>query len=167
MQSLGIGRARHQTYGPVRSLPTHTFFYGMQPGEQITAEIDPGKRLEIQLQTVGETSDTGQVKVFFELNGQPREVSVPNRSAKAKVSARQKADSTNASHIAAPMPGLVIGVVAAPGQKLGKGDTILQLEAMKMQTVLTAERAGTLKALHVKPGEQVEAKDLVAEWAVP
>ena len=157
-------RARHRIYGPVRTLPTHTFFYGMQLGEQVTAEIDSGKRLEILLQTVGATSDTGQVKVFFELNGQPREVSVPNRSAKAKVAARAKADASNPTHIAAPMPGLVLAVVAAPGQKLAKGDIILQLEAMKMQTALTAERAGTIKSIHVKPSDQVDAKDLVAEW---
>ncbi len=157
-------RARHAAYGPVRTLPTHTFFHGMQPGEQITAEIDPGKRLEILLQTVGGTSDTGQVKVYFELNGQPREVTVPNRSVKAKVAARAKADAANATHIAAPMPGLIIGLVAKPGQKLAKGDIILQMEAMKMQTALTAERAGTIDTIHVKPGDQVEAKDLVAEW---
>jgi pyruvate carboxylase len=157
-------RARHRAYGPVRTLPTHTFFYGMQLGEQVTAEIDSGKRLEILLQTVGATSDTGQVKVFFELNGQPREVSVPNRSVKAKVAVRAKADASNPTHIAAPMPGLVLAVVAQPGQKLAKGDIILQLEAMKMQTALTAERAGTLKAIHVKLSDQLEAKDLVAEW---
>ncbi|MGB0251991.1 MAG: pyruvate carboxylase, partial [Paracoccaceae bacterium] len=62
---------RHKTYGPVRTLPTKTFFYGMEPGEEITAEIDPGKTLEIRLQAVGETTDDGEVKVFFELNGQP------------------------------------------------------------------------------------------------
>jgi pyruvate carboxylase len=157
-------RARHKVYGPVRSLPTHTFFYGMRPGEQITTEIDPGKRLEVVLQTVGEVSAEGQVKVFFELNGQPREVSVPNRSAKATKAARPKADAGNAHHVASPMPGLVVGVVARPGQALAKGDIILQLEAMKMQSALTAERAGTLKSIHVQPGDQVEAKDLVAEW---
>ena len=157
-------RSRHRAYGPVRSLSTHTFFYGMTEGEQVTAEIDSGKRLEIVLQTVGATSDTGQVKVFFELNGQPREISVPDRKAKSIKSARPKADVANPAHIAAPMPGLVIGVVAQIGQKLAKGDIILQLEAMKMQSALTADRAGTLVALHVKSGDQVEAKDLVAEW---
>ena len=157
-------RARHRTYGPVRALPTHTFFYGMQPGEQITTEIDPGKRLEIVLLTVGTTSDTGQVKVFFELNGQPRESTVPDRKAQTVKSARPKAEATNAAHIAAPMPGLVVGVVAQIGQKLVKGDIILQLEAMKMQSALTAEHDGVLKAIHVKIGDQVEAKDLVAEW---
>ena len=125
---------------------------------------NPGKRLEIVMQTVGTTSDTGQVKVFFELNGQPREISVPDRKAKAIASVRPKADATSANHIAAPMPGLIVGVVAKLGQKLSKGDIILQLEAMKMQSSLTAERAGTLKVLHVKAGDQVEAKDLVAEW---
>jgi pyruvate carboxylase len=160
-------RARHRVYGPVRALPTHTFFYGMHPGEQITTEIDPGKRLEIVMQTVGTTSDTGHVKVFFELNGQPREISVPDRKAKAIKSVRPKADVTNANHIAAPMPGLVVGVVATPGQKLSKGDIILHMEAMKMQSALTAERSGTLKVIHVAPGDQVEAKDLVAEWENP
>ena len=74
---------RHKTYGPVRTLPTKTFFYGMEPGEEITAEIDPGKTLEIRLQAVGETTDDGEVKVFFELNGQPRVIRVPNRIVKA------------------------------------------------------------------------------------
>ncbi|WP_058313257.1 pyruvate carboxylase, partial [Shimia thalassica] len=68
---------RHRAYGPVRTLPTRTFFYGMEPGEEITAEIDPGKTLEIRLQAIGETDENGEVKVFFELNGQPRVIRVP------------------------------------------------------------------------------------------
>ena len=156
-------RACHRLYGPVRTLPTQNFFFGMEPGEQITAEIDPGKRLEIVLQTVGATSDTGDVKVFFELNGQPREIRVPNRSVKARVAARPKAEDGNLTQVGAPMPGLVIGVKANVGTQLAKGDIILQLEAMKMQTSVLAERAGKLTAVHVKIGDSVEAKDLVAE----
>ena len=72
-------RERHATYGPVRALPTRTFFYGMEPGEEISAEIDPGKTLEIRLQAVGETNEDGEVRVFFELNGQPRTIRVPDR----------------------------------------------------------------------------------------
>ena len=157
-------RTRHRLYGPVRTLPTRTFFYGMEPGEQITAEIDPGKRLEIVLQTVSATLETGDVKVFFELNGQPREIRVPNRSVKAKIATRPKAEEGNALHVGAPMPGLVIGVLAKVGAVLAKSATILQLEAMKMQTSVMAERSGTLKAIHVKTGDQVEAKDLIAEF---
>jgi pyruvate carboxylase len=156
-------RTRHRLYGPVRTLPTRTFFYGMEAGEQITAEIDPGKRLEIVLQTVGATSDTGDVKVFFELNGQPREIRVPNRSVKAKFAARPKIQDGNPAHVGAPMPGLVIGVTAKVGDMLAKGDPILQLEAMKMQASVVAERAGKLTAVHVKAGDSVETKDLVAE----
>jgi pyruvate carboxylase len=156
-------RTRHRLYGPVRTLPTRVFFYGMEPGEQITAEIDPGKRLEIVLQTVGATSDTGDVKVFFELNGQPREIRVPNRSVKAKVAARPKIQGGNPAHVGAPMPGLVISLTAKVGDMLAKGDPILQLEAMKMQASVVAERAGKLTAVHVKVGDSVEAKDLVAE----
>ncbi|MEM9350015.1 MAG: pyruvate carboxylase, partial [Pseudomonadota bacterium] len=74
---------RHRTYGPVRTLSTKTFFYGMQPGEEITAEIDPGKTLEIRLQAMGETNEDGEARVFFELNGQPRVIRVPNRAVQA------------------------------------------------------------------------------------
>jgi pyruvate carboxylase len=129
---------RHRMYGPVRALPTRTFFYGMQPGEEITAEIDPGKTLEIRLQAVGETTDDGEVKVFFELNGQPRVIRVPNRAIKAKTAAKPKAQEGNPNHIGAPMPGAVASVTVAVGQKVKAGDMLLTIEAMKMETGLHA-----------------------------
>ncbi|NCV11957.1 MAG: pyruvate carboxylase, partial [Rhodobacteraceae bacterium] len=125
---------RHKTYGPVRTLPTKTFFYGMEPGEEITAEIDPGKTLEIRLQAVGETTDDGEVKVFFELNGQPRVIRVPNRIVKATTSAKPKAELGNANHIGAPMPGVVASVAVQAGQEVREGDLLLTIEAMKMET---------------------------------
>ncbi|MBP6737888.1 MAG: pyruvate carboxylase, partial [Rhodobacteraceae bacterium] len=106
---------RHKAYGPVRTLPTRTFFYGMQPGEEISAEIDPGKTLELRLQAVGETTDDGEVKVFFELNGQPRVIRVANRAIKARTAARPKAAEGNPSHIGAPMPGSVASVAVTVG----------------------------------------------------
>jgi len=156
-------RARHAIYGPVRVLPTRTFFYGMEPGEEITAEIDPGKTLEIRLQTVGETTDDGEVKVFFELNGQPRVIRVPNRSIKAATARRPKAEDGNAAHVGAPMPGSIASVALSVGQKVSAGDLLLTIEAMKMETGLHADRAGTVKAVHVAPGAGVEAKDLLIE----
>ena len=81
---------RHRPYGPVRTLPTRTFFYGMEPGEEISVEIDPSKILEIRLQAVGETQDDGEVRVFFELNGQPRVIRVPNRLVKSQNRATPK-----------------------------------------------------------------------------
>ncbi len=158
-------RARHETYGPVRTLPTRTFFYGMEPGDEIEAEIDPGKTLEIRLQTIGDTDDKGEVKVFFELNGQPRVIRVPNRLVKSQTAARPKADPANDGHIGAPMPGVVASVAVAQGQKVNPGDLLLTIEAMKMETGLHADREGVVQALHVRPGEQIDAKDLLVEIA--
>jgi pyruvate carboxylase len=155
---------RHRIYGPVRTLPTRTFFYGMEPGEEITAEIDPGKTLEVRLQAVGETHDDGDVRVFFELNGQPRVVRVPNRAVKAKSAARPKARDGEATHIGAPMPGSIASVAVKPGQKVNAGDLLVTIEAMKMETGLHADRAGTVKAVHVTAGAQIEAKDLLVEF---
>ena len=154
---------RHKTYGPVRTLPTKTFFYGMEPGEEITAEIDPGKTLEIRLQAVGETTDDGEVKVFFELNGQPRVIRVPNRIVKASTAAKPKAELGNANHIGAPMPGVVASVAVQAGQEVREGDLLLTIEAMKMETGIHAERDAVIKQTHVSAGAQIDAKDLLIE----
>ncbi|MEB8386813.1 pyruvate carboxylase [Rhodobacteraceae bacterium KMM 6894] len=154
---------RHRSYGPVRSLPTKTFFYGMKPGDEITAEIDPGKTLEIRLQAVAETAADGEVKVFFELNGQPRVIRVPNRLVAAQTAARPKAEAGNPNHIGAPMPGVVATVTATVGQSVKEGDLLLTIEAMKMETGIHAERDAVVKAVHVTPGGQIDAKDLLIE----
>ncbi|ANG98696.1 pyruvate carboxylase [Brucella pseudogrignonensis] len=154
---------RHRMYGPVRTLPTRTFFYGMEPGEEIEAEIDPGKTLEIRLQTIGDTDENGDVKVFFELNGQPRVIRVSNRLVKSTASVRPKADPANPGQIGAPMPGVVATVAVAQGARVNPGDLLLTIEAMKMETGIHADRAGTITALHVRPGDQIDAKDLMGE----
>lgn len=154
---------RHRQYGPVRTLPTRTFFYGMEPGEEIAAEIDPGKTLEIRCQAIGETDENGEVKVFFELNGQPRVIRVPNRLVKSTTMQRPKAEPGNANHLGAPMPGVVATVAVQTGQKVKAGDLLLTIEAMKMETGIHAERDATVKAVHVQPGGQIDAKDLLVE----
>ena len=154
---------RHESYGPVRALPTKTFFYGMQPGEEITAEIDPGKTLEILLQAVGETNEEGDARVFFELNGQPRVIRVPNRQIKSATAVRPKAEAGNATHVGAPMPGVVASVAAVVGIDVRKGDLLLTIEAMKMETGIHAEQNAEVKAVHVVIGTQIDAKDLLVE----
>ena len=155
---------RHKIYGPVRALPTKTFFYGMEPGEEITAEIDPGKTLEIRLQAVGETDDKGDVRVFFELNGQPRIIRVPNRLIKSQTASNPKAEQGNNSHVGAPMPGVIAGVTVSTGQSVNEGDLLLTIEAMKMETGLHAERDAVIKVVHVSTGSQIDAKDLLIEF---
>ena len=155
---------RHRTYGPVRTLPTKTFFYGMEPGEEIAVEIDPGKILEVRLQTVGETHEDGDVRVFFELNGQPRTIRVPNRKAQATSTRRPKAETGNPAHLGAPMPGVVASVAAVAGKPVKAGDLLLTIEAMKMETGIHAERDGMVKAVHVRAGDGIDAKDLLVEF---
>ncbi|WP_394196186.1 pyruvate carboxylase [Litoreibacter albidus] len=156
--------ARHEIYGPVRTLPTRTFFYGMDPGEEISAEIDPGKTLEIRMQAIGETDDAGEAKVFFELNGAPRVVRVPNRKATSATARMPKAEVGNPNHIGAPMPGVVATVAARAGAEVKEGDLLLTIEAMKMETGIHAERDAVIKTVHVVPGGQIDAKDLLIEF---
>ena len=147
----------------MRTLPTPVYFYGMEPGQEISVEIDPGKTLEIRFQTVGETNADGEVRVFFELNGQPRTARVPNRKAQASAPRRPKAEAGNPAHVAAPMPGVIASIAVKEGQPVNPGDLLLSIEAMKMETGLHAEKAGVVKALHVTPGAQVDAKGLLVE----
>ncbi len=155
---------RHAIHGPVRTLPTYNFFYGMEPGDEISAEIDPGKTLEIRLVAVGETHEDGQARVFFELNGQPRTVRVTDRKVISTVVASPKAEPGNPNHLGAPMPGAIASVAVKAGQSVKQGDQLLTIEAMKMETGLHAERDATIKAVHVQPGSQIDAKDLMIEF---
>jgi pyruvate carboxylase len=157
--------AARRTYGPVGVLPTPVYFYGMQPGDEIAIEMEAGKTLILRLQTMSETDEDGNVRVFFELNGQPRVVVVPNRAVTPTRAARRKADDGKDGEIGAPMPGTVATIMVREGQSVSQGDALVAIEAMKMQTRIAAPRDGSVKALHVKPGEAVEAKDLLVEMA--
>jgi pyruvate carboxylase len=148
-------------YGDVSLLPTPIFFYGPSLGEEFSVDIESGKRLIIKFLAVGEPRPDGVRTVFFELNGQPREVEVVDRSIETKAAKRTKADPNDPTHIAAAMPGMVIGVAITQGAKVAKGQKLLSLEAMKMETVLNAERDGDVTQLLVQSGSQVEAGDLL------
>ena len=153
---------RHRTYGPVRTLPTRNFFYGMQPGEEISAEIDPGKILEIRLQAIGDPDENGEVKVFFELNGQPRVIRVQDRS-KFFGEKKRIADVSNPNHISAPMAGIIASIAVKPDQIVKKGDLLVNIEAMKMETGIHASQNGKVKEICVTLGDQISAKDLLIE----
>jgi pyruvate carboxylase len=153
--------AAEKKYGPVSTLPTPIYFYGLPAGEEVAVEIERGKTLMVRCLGVGDTDEEGQVKVFFELNGQPRVIKVPNRSAANIREARRKAEAGNASHVAAPMPGVISLVSVKEGQAVKAGDVLLSLEAMKMETALHAERDGAVKEVLVSAGTPVDAKDLL------
>jgi pyruvate carboxylase len=151
-------------FGDVSLLPTSPFFYGLQDREEIAIDIDKGKTLVVRQTGRSETPDEeGKVKVFFELNGQPRAARVAKAGSEHAGKARAKADDGNPGHLGAPMPGMVVTVAVKAGQKIDKGAPLLSIEAMKMETVLSADRDGVIAAVHVKPGDVIAAKDLLIE----
>ena len=161
-----IDYAEHRTrYGPVSVLPTDVYFYGLPPGQEISIELGRGLTLVIRCLAIGETDAEGNVRVFFELNGQPRSVKIENREVSATVARRPKADPANPGHVSAPMPGVVASVAVSEGRPVVAGDLLMTIEAMKMETALHAERDGTVAALHVAAGQAVDAKDLLLEFA--
>jgi len=156
--------AKHRrTFGDVSILPTPVFFFGLKPEEEITIDLEPGKTLIIRLLGMSDADESGNRKLFFELNGQPRTISVADKSVNVTAVANRKAEEGNPLHVPAPMPGLVVSVSAKAGQTVKKGDALVALEAMKMETVIRAERDGEVKAIPISVGTQVEAHDLLVE----
>ncbi len=157
--------AAHQAkYSDTSVLPTPTFFYGMAPGEETSIDIEKGKTLIVKFLTVGEAHADGTRTVFFELNGQPREAVVLDRSLGSKVAARPKAEAGNPLQVGAPMPGLVVRVAVVAEQSVAAGQKLCTLEAMKMETTIYAERAGKVAEVLVQAGARVEAGDLLLRY---
>jgi pyruvate carboxylase len=154
--------AKHQqAFADTSTLPTPAFLYGLEPGEEIAVDIEPGKTLIIRFLTLGDPHEDGCRTVFFELNGQPREVTVTDKSLEPETPRHPKADPNNPGHVAAPMPGMVVNMAVQPGNSVVKGQKLLMIEAMKMQTTIAAERDGKVGEIHVHPGTQIEAGDLL------
>ncbi|HVI49710.1 MAG TPA: pyruvate carboxylase [Candidatus Sulfotelmatobacter sp.] len=153
--------AMTRKFGDVSVLPTPIFFHGMDAGQEVSIAIEKGKSLIVRFLAMSEPDENGERKLFFELNGQPRTVKIADRSVVPARPAQPKAEDGNAAHVAAPMPGLVVTVSVREGQEVEKGDMLLAIEAMKMETAVRAERAGAVKKICVAPGQQIDTKDLL------
>ncbi|MEQ8511633.1 MAG: pyruvate carboxylase [Algiphilus sp.] len=147
-------------YGDISVLPTSVFFEGMLENEEIAVDLEPGKTLLIRLLGRADSAEQGVVKLFFELNGQPRTVRIRAEGA-GPVEDVPVAEAGNPAHVGAPMPGMVATVSVQVGTKVRKGDALLSIEAMKMETQIRAERDGTVDSVHVQPGQTVNARDLL------
>lgn len=148
-------------YSDVSVLPSAAYFYGLKAGEEISVDIEEGKTLFIKLINVGGPDKDGSRILLFELNGMPRETTVFDRSVKAEFKSRPKADADNPLQVGAPIPGLITSVDVSAGAKAAKGDKLLTLEAMKMQTTIYAPTDGHVNTVHVAVGDTVAAKDLL------
>jgi pyruvate carboxylase len=155
--------SHRRDFGDTSLLPTPVFFYGPEVGEELSVEIDAGKRLIIRLLAVSDPDAKGRRTVFFELNGQPRNVVVQDAHAAADSTARPVATGAP-GEVAAPMPGAIVTVNVTVGDEVKKGDVLLSLEAMKMETSVYADQDGKVEEVFIRAGDQVDAKDLLLKY---
>jgi pyruvate carboxylase len=148
-------------YSDLSVVPTPAFFYGLKLDQEISVAIEEGKTLFIRLVNIGAVDADGRRTVLFELNGVARQTTITDRSVQAKVKSRVKADPAVPAQVGAPIPGLITSLSVGIGTKVTKGDKLLTLEAMKMQTTIYAPCDGTVAEVNVKVGDTVESKDLL------
>ncbi|MBT7953817.1 MAG: pyruvate carboxylase [Rhodospirillaceae bacterium] len=154
--------ARHlEEFGDVSKIPTAAYFYGMEAGDEIAIEMERGKTLIVRFLALGDANDDSSRIVFFELNGQPRSLRIDDASQESTRPTNRLADAGNPTHVGAPMPGLISSVVVEAGQKVLQGDTLISIEAMKMETAVNAERDGVIGEVVASVGMQIGAKDLL------
>ena len=154
-----------ESYGDTAVLDTPTFFYGLEPGEQVAVEIEPGKTLMIRLISVGEERVDGTRPVLFELNGHRREVRVRDLGMSVDAVSRPKADPRDWTELAATMPGKVVQLLVQAGDTVGRGAPLVIAEAMKMESAVTTPRNAIVQELLVQRGDEVEAGDLLVRLA--
>jgi len=153
---------RHrQEYSDTSVIPTPIFFYGLEPGQETSIDIEPGKTLIIKLNTIGKVQKDGTRAVYFELNGNNRSVVIRDKSVQTDEMVREKADKGNANHIAAPMPGKVLKINVKAGDEIKIGDVLMVTEAMKMETNIKVRVDCKVVEVKFKEGDKVEKEDLV------
>ena len=156
----------NDSFGDVELLDTVTFFQGMRIGETIEVNIEKGKTLIITLDQIGDPDIEGNRVLFFNLNGQRREVVVKDTNVKSQVTMKEKAEPTNKGHVAATMSGSVLDCLVQPGDTVEKGQALLITEAMKMETTIHSKRNGVVKRVLVTSGEPIQSGDLLIELTV-
>lgn len=151
----------HVKYGNVMNIPTKNFFYGMDVGEEIIVELDRGKNVLVSLMLKGEPDENGYVSIFFKINGQLRNVMVKDTSIKVVKAQNIKADDNNPKEIGAPLQGLLSNVLVKKGQEIKKNQPLFVIEAMKMETTVTATAEGIVDKIQLTGGSLVNSDDLV------
>ncbi len=153
----------HALYGNVVNIPTKNFFYGMEIGEEIMVELDQGKVILVQLQLVGEPDINGNVSLFFKVNGQLSHVIVKDKSIKVDKKENTKANHDDSKQIGSPLQGLLSNVLVKAGDEIKKNQPLFIIEAMKMESTVTAVEEGVVKKVYLKGGSMVDSNDLILE----
>jgi len=151
----------HVKYGNVMNIPTKNFFYGMEIGEEIIVELDRGKNILVSLMLRGEPDDAGNVSIYFKLNGQLRNVIIKDKSVKVDKVENVKVDTSNPKEVGAPLQGLLSNVLVKKNQEVKKNQPLFVIEAMKMETTVTATEEGIVDRVLLQGGSLVNSEDLV------
>ena len=154
---------KHLKFDNLTNLPTKNFFYGMERGEEITVELDKGKSLLITLDSIGKPNKEGMVTVYFKVNGQGRTVLVKDNAIKVDIIKNKKIDKDNQNHIGAPLQGLLSTILVKKGDKVVKNQPLFIIEAMKMETTITATESMEVKSIILDEGAMVNSDDLILE----
>jgi pyruvate carboxylase len=150
-----------QEYSDTSVIPTPVFFYGLEPGQETSIDIEEGKTLIIKLNAIGKVHPDGTRHIYFELNGNTRSVVVRDQSVVTETIQREKAEKGNPKHVGAPMPGKVLKLNVKPGDAVKAGDVLMVTEAMKMETNIKVKEEGVVVEVKFKEGDKVEKEDLV------
>ncbi|MFG3369681.1 pyruvate carboxylase [Streptomyces sp. NPDC090032] len=156
--------SHRQAYGDTSVLASKDFFYGISPGREYAVDLEPGVRLLIELEAIGEADERGVRTVMATLNGQLRPIQIRDHSVASDIPVTEKADKTNSNHVAAPFAG-VVTLAVAEGDAVEAGATVATIEAMKMEASITAPKGGTVSRLAINAIQQVEGGDLLVELA--
>lgn len=153
---------RHRKeYGYITRMGSHVFFNGMALGETNKINIEDGKTLVIKYLGLGDHNDDGTINVQFELNGMRREVAVRDPNASEKTRQVVQADESDPRQVGASIPGMVSKLHVQPGDAVEENQVLMTIEAMKMETAVTARTAGKVREIRVKEGQAVKAKELL------
>jgi len=151
-------------YGDLSVLPTKYFLNKPEIGEEFAVELEKGKVLILKLLAIGPLSDeTGQREVFYEMNGEVRQVTIDDNKAAVENTSRPKADPGDSSQVGAPIAGVLVEIRVHEGSTVKKGDPIAVMSAMKMEMVVSAPHAGKVSNLGVREGDSVAGSDLICK----
>ncbi len=148
-------------YGNITRIPTQNFFYGLKEGEEIMIQIDEGKVINIELLSINKPNDEGFRTVFFKVNGQSRNIQILDKSLNIEKHENEKIDPNNENQIGVPLQGLLSQIFVKQGQKIKRNEPLFIIEAMKMETTITAIKDLKIMSIHLNAGEIVNADDLV------
>jgi pyruvate carboxylase len=151
----------YKNYGNVALIPTKNFFYGMKLREETLITLEPGKTVIVKLLSVGIPNDEGKRIVFFKVNGENRYVEIFDKSLNIKKQENTKIDAEDANQIGAPLQGSLYKVLVEKGQPIKENDPLFVIEAMKMETTVTAHKAGKIKSISLDEGSMVKQDDLI------